>query len=164
MVRFFMQKKKLRLKEVQSLAQGHTASRWGSWVLDPFLSDQRAWALTHSNVGLLQTHEDWSRVVGAGTKRPRGVLHNCERVARYQTSSAFWDGPQCYPPRHHEACSNFEVLGDLGFILKAETQLFAPSPFFLKVGGICSPTEMGTFPTLILRLRPLHLLSSPGMP
>lgn len=67
-------------------------------------------------------------------------------------SSACWDGPHHYKPRHHEACSNFEVLMALGVILKAETHLFAAFSFFLKVGGFCLPTETGTFTTLVLRL------------
>lgn len=71
MVTSITQKKKLRLKEVPSLAQGHTASKRRSWALNPFLSDLRAWALVHSAAGLPQTHGDWW---GAGTKMPRDYI------------------------------------------------------------------------------------------
>lgn len=65
MVTSTMQKKKLRLKEVPSLAQGHTASKWRSWALNPFLSHLRAWPLVPSAVGLPQTRGDWRWVLGS---------------------------------------------------------------------------------------------------
>lgn len=71
MVASIMQMKKPRLKEIQSLVRGHTTSKWESRALHPFLSDLRAWALTHCAVGLPQMYEDGSRVVGARTKMPR---------------------------------------------------------------------------------------------
>ena len=43
--------KKLRLREVVSLAWGHTAHYWQSWVLNPYWSYSKASALNHYTIG-----------------------------------------------------------------------------------------------------------------